>query len=345
MDSTDNTALALHGERPVNISAWERFTSKEQALVQRTVAPNTTAEELLMFLSVCANYNLDPLQREMWCVKMPGKNGGEGRLTMIVGKYGWLKIVERRKEYQGTTGDVVHANDRFKKLARPKKTPTGQWSFVEHEYDVTGERGVLLGAYAEVYRAGRPATFFFAKIEQYQPFLTERRYPDQTEVDFHGTTVYLSKADFYSPWLAQTDSMILKCAKTTAWRECFPIGALYGEEEMSSAMAPTAREADELPDFEIEWGDDPELAEWLQSLFTEANNCVTGSYPPAKIRLLLGGISDAEREQVAMEDVIPFITKNGGTVPEVGTTVVADDEVEIEPDIPFGDPAAPAPGV
>lgn len=317
------------GEKAIQIGAWERFTEQERALVHRTVAPNTSPEELLMFLSVCANYNLDPLQREMWCIKMPGSNGTEGRLTMIVGKYGWLKIVERRADYSGTTASAVYANDSFKKLAKPWKTPTGQWSYVKHEYDVTEERGKLLGAYAEVYRVDRPTEFFWAPFDQYQPFMTERRYEDQTERDFHGVTVFLSKKDLHSPWLGQTDTMMEKCARTTAWRNAFPIGALYGEEEMASAMAPTLVDgAPAQPEFETEWGEDPELAEWLQSLFTVANNLVPNTYTDAKIRLMLGGLTDEDRAELALKELVPFIENHGGEVPEKGTEAVADSDIE-----------------
>jgi len=176
-----NGAVARR-ERGVEINAYEVFDEKARALVQRTVAPNTTPEELLMFLSLCANYNLDPFAREAWCIKIPGKNGGEGRLTMIVGKYGWLKIVERQDDYQGTIAGVVHKGDTFKKMAKPVKLPSGQHTYVHHEFDVTGDRGPLLGAYAEVHREGRAPEFFYAKLEQYQPFDTERRFEDQVEV-------------------------------------------------------------------------------------------------------------------------------------------------------------------
>jgi phage recombination protein Bet len=333
MGMTDDRAALAVREQRMEIGAYEQFTDKERALIHRTVAPGTTPEELTMFLSICGGHNLNPLVHEAWCIKMPGKNGEEGKLTIIVGKYGWLKIVNRYPDYLGTVSQVVHAGDTFKYSSTPKKTEQGVYSHVTHEFDVTAEdRGKLLGAYSEVYREGKPTEFFYAKIEQYQPFATTRRYDDQDEFDFHGVAVFLSKRDYYSPWLAQADSMILKCSQTTAWRNAFPIGAMYGEEEMSSAMAPKLAgdgEPKSVGD-EIEWGDTEDSADRVRSVFAAANAAKPGTYTDAKIRLLLGGLSDEERYALLAEEIIPFIEANGGTVPDPDEIVVADDDVEVQ---------------
>ena len=193
MNGKPGTAVAQR--QTVQLSAYDRFTERERALVHRTVAPNTTAEELLMFLSLCANYNLDPFNREAWCIKMPGRNGEEGRLTMIVGKYGWVKIVESHPDYRGTSSGVVHEGDEFEFDSEPRKRKDGVWTCFRHKFSLTADRGRLLGAYAEAYREGRPPKFFFAKLEQYQPFSVVQTYDDMVAHDFHGMQVWLRKRD------------------------------------------------------------------------------------------------------------------------------------------------------
>lgn len=292
----------------------ERWGRRQVALIARTVAKGATAEELQMFLRIADRYNLDPLQHEIWCIKTRGRDGSEGRIAIIVGEQGRLKIATRFEDYRGFRSDAVCENDRFVKLAEPKEMSgvPGAWTYVEHSYGKPSERGEVQGAWCEVYREGRPPTFFYAPLAEYMP-------------NPEGMS---DKAKKMIPWFSTKSRMIVKCADSTAFRMAFTLAGIYGEEEMEHVQQQGSNGGAPIEE-EIEWGETDETAERMKSLFAAANNAEAGAYPPAKIRLLLAGLSDEERAEIAAREIIPFIRAHGGEVPEPGVVVVANDDVEI----------------
>lgn len=304
--------------------AWD---DKQIALISRTVAKGAAPEELHFFLNVAARYNLDPFQGEIYCSKMRGRNGEEGRIAIIVGEQGRLKIANRYPDYLGFRSDAVCENDRFLKLPEPKELPgvPGAWSYVEHSYGGPKERGEILGAWCEVYRQGRPPTYFYAPLDEYMP-------RDASE-----------KAQKFIPWFSTKSRMIVKCADSTAFRMAFNLAGIYGEEEIEHVRVQAASGASVIED-EIAWGDSEEMAEWMRSLFATCNNLKADSYPPAKIRLLLVNLDDEGRQALADEQLIPFIVQHDGTVPEKGEVVVPDSDVSYV-EAEGEDGAEPLPGV
>lgn len=293
-----------------SVDPEERWGRRQVALIARTVAKGATAEELQMFLRIADRYNLDPLQHEIWCIKTRGRDGEEGRIAIIVGEQGRLKIATRYDDYRGFRSDTVCENDRFMKLADPKELPgvSGAWTYVEHSYGKPSERGEVVGAWCEVYREGRPPTYFYAPLDEYMPSNASE------------------KAKKFIPWFSTKSRMIVKCADSTAFRMAFTLAGIYGEEEIEHIrQQDNGARAEE----EIEWGETDETADRMRSLFAAANNAKSGAYPPAKIRLMLAGLSDEERAEIASREIIPFIRANGGEVPEPGVVVVSNDDVEI----------------
>lgn len=321
----DSTALATREADVTRIdAAMEQWTTKEQALIARTVAKGASGEDLRLFLAQAANLNLSPLNGEIWCVKTRGEDGDEGRIAIIVGEQGRLKVANRYPDYRGYRSDVVRENDRFVKLADPKELPgvKGQFTYVEHGYGKPEERGEVVGAWCEVYRDEKPAVFFYAPLGDYMPKNAS------------------DKAKKFIPWFKTLDRQIVKCSISTAFRMAFPmLAGIYGEEEVahiSQTEKPTVAEG-------IEFGDDHETAEWVESLFNAANNAVPGTYSEAKMRLMLAGLSDAERLELMSMEIIPFIVEHKGVVPEQGESVVADDDVEIDGEPVMREPADEAP--
>lgn len=321
----DSTALAMREADVTNIdAAMEQWTSKEQALISRTVAKGASGEDLRLFLAQAAALNLSPLNGEIWCVKTRGEDGEEGRIAIIVGEQGRLKVANRYPDYRGYRSDVVRENDRFVKLADPKELSgvKGQFTYVEHGYGKPEERGEVVGAWCEVYRHEKPAVFFYAPLDDYMP---------KNATD---------KAKKFIPWFKTLDRQIVKCSISTAFRMAFPmLAGVYGEEEVAhiaQTEKPTVAEG-------IEYGDDHETAEWVESLFNAANNAVPGTYSEAKMRLMLAGLSDAERLELMSMEIIPFIVEHKGVVPEKGESVVADADVEIDGEPVMPEPADEAP--
>jgi phage recombination protein Bet len=272
-------------QRGIGQLARTDFTDEQVNLIRATVAKDATTAELGMFLELCARYELDPFAGQIYCSKMKGKNGAPGRIAIIVGRDGMLTIANRSPDFKGFDSDVVRKGDKFEVT----RTPDGKRA-VFHQYAPVEERGDIVGAWAEVYREGRPARFFYAPIEDYLP----------------------ANLNDFSPWKKQRSVMIQKCAESTALRLAFEITGLMGEEEgahqLTSADVP-------IPPDEIEWGDDEALADRLAQLFTTANFVRQDSYLPAKIKMMLAGKTQGERQDIAAE-LEHFIEEHGGTVPD-----------------------------
>lgn len=264
-----STKRGLHTGEP----AYEQFAPAMRKLIKDSLLPSEATEaDLYYLLEMAATYRLDPFARELWAVKMPGRNAAGGAyLTIMVGRDGMLAIAERHPDYRGYRCQAVYANDEFQYHSQPIAHPDGTHSHVEHSFTVIGDRGELLGAWAEVYRDGKPPVFFFAKLEEY----------DKSDND-------------YSPWRKQKTVMIEKCALVTALRHAYRISGLYIADEMTNALLAPAKEVEQVQDGQFNWGDDDDVKFRLADLFT-----VLGErYTPAKQRVTLAGLDDDGRRDL-----------------------------------------------
>lgn len=295
------------------------FDQQQVDLIRATVAKDANDAELAMFLELCRRYELDPFAGQIYCAKMPGKDGGSGRISIIVGRDGFLTIAERHPDFEGFDSDVVRATDTFS----VRRDDTGL-PVVQHSYEGTQEtRGRVVGAWCIAYRTGRRPRYFYAPVEEYMP---------------------TSEAKLkYSPWSVQQSVMMEKCAITTALRMAFNISGLIGEEEASRQLAGDIVE----PDLTREFTQDAWLNQRLVDLFATANALRRDSFRPKKQRLLTGGKTDGELRQVAAE-MEAWITERGGEVPETPVEAEAeevtsdsaasseDEKTEEEPEGLFG---------
>ncbi len=272
--------------RSIGERAREVFNEQQVALIRNTVAKDASPAELAMFLELCARYELDPFAGQIYCAKMGGRDGESGRMTIIVGRDGFLRIAERHADYEGFDSDVVREKDSF----RFERGEDGR-PIARHDYGgaTHKQRGALVGAWAIVYRHGRRPRSFYAPIEEYRP-------TNEKKLKF-------------SPWGAQESLMLDKCAITTALRLAFSISGLVGEEEAS-------RQLTKAPAEELTLAEDPELAARLTRLFAEATALQADAWRPAKVRLLLRGKTDEERALVA-DDVEQWIAAHQAETVEV----------------------------
>lgn len=308
------TKRGLHTGQP----AYTDFQPQMRNLIKDALLPaEATDTELYYLLEMAATYRLDPFAREIWAVRMPGRNAaGRANVTIMVGRDGMLAIAERHDGYRGSVARAVYENDEFKFESDPRKMPDGSFSHVTHSFDVTSHRGALLGAWAEVYREGRPTTFFWAPIEEY----------DKSDSD-------------YSPWKKQKTVMIEKCALVTALRTTFRISGLYIADEMSNAILAPKAEVEKVESGETNWGDNEEIRFRLGDLFSVLE------YPPAKQRITLAGMAtDEERrelidflEKQCEERSVPVpaartLHPDDEFVPDEAVEVIVDPEV-VDPDL------------
>lgn len=279
-DSIIGHALAV--TQPARLA----FAPEQAKIIKDTVARECTEAEFHFFLEVSARYDLNPMLGEMYAMKIPGKNGGPGRVVPTVGRNGWLKVARRHDDFLGMDGDVVREKDIFK-IKRE-----GGKRVVSHEYEGSDEmRGPIKGAWCEVYRAGYPPTYFYAPLSEYKPTSP-------------------AKLQF-SPWSSQESVMMLKCAQVTALRLTYNMAGVYDEAEMGR-IAPVETHQTDGP--QIEWGEDQEIALWLQALVKEANKLRAGSWLPERVRLKLEGTNEEGKIHVG-EEIAAFIKQAGGEVP------------------------------
>lgn len=267
------------------------YDEDQVALIRDTVAKDASVPELAMFLELCARYKLDPFAGQIYCAKMRSQNGEGGRVQIIVGRDGFLKIADSHSDFLGFDSDVVRQNDTFKKV-----TEDGI-PVITHEYSGGDEeRGEIIGAWAIVYREGRRPRYFMAYKSEYKP-------TNENKLK-------------YSPWSVQESVMMEKCAITTALRLAFNISGVIGEEEASRQLLDT-------PAQEIEWPEDERLTGYLSALFAEANRVKPGSFRARKQVLMLRGKTEDECWRLA-DELVEFIRKHHGEVPPL--TGADDDE-------------------
>lgn len=81
--------------------------------IRKTVAQGADDVELSMFLEFCKSAGLNPFKREAWCIK------AGGRLQIMTGLNGYLKIANKHQQFDGMEIDIVEEGGRpSKAIAR-----------------------------------------------------------------------------------------------------------------------------------------------------------------------------------------------------------------------------------
>lgn len=240
---------------------------------------------------------------------------GDGQpVAILVGRDGLLSIAERYDEFDGMDSDVVVEGD---KLTRDRDTR----EFV-HEWGEQHLTGKVIGAWAQVWRSDRARPIgFYSRFAEYNK----------------------ENSKF---WKRHPSAMILKVAQSTALRLAFSITGLLVEEEVGGPEPASLTRASV-----IEWGDDPALADYLQTLVDNANEVRRNAYRPQKVLALLRGRSTADRRVFAQE-LVDFISSRGGVAPQPPDGLAAldgqrlrwDDEeaLVIDGEVPVEEPDEPA---
>jgi phage recombination protein Bet len=307
--------LVRRDDAPLAIGepAYKRYDPEKIKLIKATCMPPEASDgDLYMLLELSARYKLDPFVRQIWAVKMKGRQGEKGGVTIMVGRDGILSIASQRKDYRGFRSGVVHENDEF------SVDLGGDEPEIVHKAGHPKDRGEIVGAWCVAYREGRKPRYFFAPYEEYVP---------KSE----------SKLQ-YSPWATTKSVMIEKCAITTAHRLQFEITGLYEPDEMAQALVEGDGSAGAAP---ADYGDDPRLALHLAQLFDAAEEARPGSFLPAKRAQKLRERQTEEERRGLAAELAEFIERHGGDVPEYpeegdAEVVVPEDEVSFE-----DSPAAP----
>jgi hypothetical protein len=209
---------------PLTEAAREKFAKSQIELIAASKAQGADLPTLHAYLELAARYDLDPFANEIWCANMGGSNGSGGKLAILVGRDGYMKVARRDIAFVACIGQAVYANDHF----------TAEWMGdedgwrVEHKITSVADRGKPLGAWARLIRRGLPAIFFFAPLEQFKKGGGAWKYED---------------------------SMIVKCAQSYVLRTTYGIAGPAPADELavgfdatSTAVEDTEPAAAALPD-------------------------------------------------------------------------------------------------
>jgi len=129
------------------------FTNEQVAVIQNTVAKNTTATELAYFINVCKTVDLNPFIKEIWCYKDNRDN-----LLVFAGRDGFLAKAQRSPYFNGIRSSEVCQNDEFSiDIANNKIT---------HLFG-KGNRGEIIGAYCLAFRKDGEPTIEYAEFKTY----------------------------------------------------------------------------------------------------------------------------------------------------------------------------------
>jgi len=109
---------------PVKESTMIGWTASEEALIRRTYANNASDDEFHLFMYTAKTWGLDPLKKEIWCVK-----------------------------FQGQPAQIYASRDGHIKVAHDTRTKDGDIALDGFESDIIeDENGKLKGAFCIIHR-------------------------------------------------------------------------------------------------------------------------------------------------------------------------------------------------
>lgn len=256
----------------------EQISPRQLELIQKTVAKGLNNAETGHFLEIARSLGMNPWANEIWAAKSKPKNGGEGKLLLMVGRDGLIGHAERNfDDYLGYDSGVVYEHDDFERLPEPAadaKTMKARAGVV-HRQAHPKDRGDVVGAWAVCERRGRPIRYFYAALDEYMPTSN-----GQLE---------------YSPWGSAVAAMIEKVPISITHRTLCGLGSVYLEEEVARARFDTEAAATPIPESRAELESairehvPTKLADRACGLIMEADDLAPNSWSVAKVEMTFKG--------------------------------------------------------
>ena len=180
-----------------NVTA--NYTSEMVQTIKDTVAQGATDSELVMFLKVAHDYDLDPFLGQVYFAKM------KNTPTIMAGRDGFRKIAKKKPNFKKCQSMAVYENDDF-----VMEMSFGKITNITHKF-THKDRGKVLGAYAVLTTTDDEHLVSWADITEYD---TNK-----------------------NAWQTYKSAMIKKVAETEVYKNFADISGLQAEESMPAAFA------------------------------------------------------------------------------------------------------------
>jgi len=96
-----------------NLVKAKDYDNNQIQLIKDMYAKNTTKEEFELFMYTAGKYGLDPLIKQIWCVKF-----GTGAAQIYAGRDGFLEIAHRDGKFNGIESGMKDVNTAYAKVFR-----------------------------------------------------------------------------------------------------------------------------------------------------------------------------------------------------------------------------------
>lgn len=196
------------------------YDPAQLALIRRTVAADTTADEFNMFIEIAKRAGLDPFRRQLYCIVYSKDKPDKRKVTFITGIDGFRAVAARNRDYRPDDEEpnIVYDDD----AKNPETNPLGivKATVKAHKMAPSGEWFPVSGT---------------AYWSEFAPLKDEWAWNDEKGKRLPTGRITL---DPTSNWYKMGRIMICKCAEAQALRKGWPedLSGIYSPEEMDRPM-------------------------------------------------------------------------------------------------------------